>query len=80
LIEVARDRARREGVAVELNAGRTTWGSPPTCGTGPNRTVVQHVGDVAGFLGERRITRAGSRVVAADTDWGSLMIHPVTET
>lgn len=33
--------------------------------------------DVAGFLREaRRIVRPGGRIVIADTDWGSLMIHP----
>ena len=39
--------------------------------------VVQHVGDVSTLLGEaRRITRPGGRIVVADTDWGSLVIHP----
>ncbi len=39
--------------------------------------VIQHVGDVSGFLREAmRIVRPGGRIVVADTDWGSLMIHP----
>jgi len=39
--------------------------------------VIQHVGDAAGFLREAlRIVRPGGRIVVADTDWGSLMIHP----
>ena len=39
--------------------------------------VVQHVGDLAALLAEaKRITRPGGRIVIADTDWGSLMIHP----
>jgi ubiquinone/menaquinone biosynthesis C-methylase UbiE len=39
--------------------------------------VIQHVGDVDGFLREAlRIARPGGRIVIADTDWGSLMIHP----
>ncbi len=39
--------------------------------------VIQHVGDAAGFLREAlRIVRPGGRVVVADSDWGSLMIHP----
>ncbi len=39
--------------------------------------VIQHVGDAPGFLREAmRIVRPGGRVVVADSDWGSLMIHP----
>jgi SAM-dependent methyltransferase len=39
--------------------------------------VIQHVGDLSGFLREAlRIVRPGGRIVIADTDWGSLMIHP----
>ncbi len=39
--------------------------------------VIQHAGDASGFLREAlRIVRPGGRIVVADTDWGSLMIHP----
>jgi ubiquinone/menaquinone biosynthesis C-methylase UbiE len=66
LIEVARDRAQREGVAVELlvRSGRET-GLPPGCCDGVRmERVVQHVGDIAGLLGEaRRITRPGGRTM-----------------
>src|SRR5262249_50682694 len=79
LIEVARDRAQRDGAAVEflVRDGRDT-GLPPGCCDGVRmERVVQPVGDSAGLLGEaRRITRPAGRVVVADTDWGSLMIHP----
>ncbi len=39
--------------------------------------MVQHLGDGPALLAEaKRITRPGGRIVIADTDWGSLMIHP----
>lgn len=79
MIEATRDRARREGVVVELLArdGRDTGLRAARCDGVRIERVVQHVGDVGGLLGEaKRITRPGGRVVIADTDWGSLMIHP----
>lgn len=39
--------------------------------------IIQHVGDAVGFLREaKRIVRPGGRIVVADSDWGSLMVHP----
>jgi ubiquinone/menaquinone biosynthesis C-methylase UbiE len=79
LIEVARDRAQREGSAVEflIRDGRDTGLPSGACDGVRMERVVQHVGDIATLLAEaRRITRSGGRVVVADTDWGSLMIHP----
>jgi phytoene dehydrogenase-like protein len=41
------------------------------------RAVIQHVGDGLALVGEaKRITRPGGRIVIADIDWGSSMIHP----
>ena len=79
MIEETRQRAQREGVTVELIArdGRDTGLPPGHCDAVRMERVVQHVGDVAAFLAEaKRITRPGGRIVIADTDWGSLMIHP----
>jgi class 3 adenylate cyclase/ubiquinone/menaquinone biosynthesis C-methylase UbiE len=79
MIEETRDRAQREGVAVELYArdGRDTGLPSGQCDAVRMERVVQHFGDVAAFLAEaKRITRPGGRIVVADTDWGSLTIHP----
>lgn len=79
MIEETRHRALREGVAVELLArdGRDTGLPAGRCTAVRIERVVQHVGDVSAFLAEaRRITRPGGRIVVADTDWGSLTIHP----
>jgi len=79
MIEATRARAQREGVAVELLArdGRDTGLPAGHCDGVRMERVVQHVGDLAALLGEaKRITRPGGRIVIADTDWGSLMIHP----
>ena len=79
MIEETRDRATREGVNVELFArdGRDTGLPADHCDAVRMERVVQHVGDVTTLLGEaKRITRPGGRVVVADTDWGSLIIHP----
>jgi len=79
MIEETRDRAEREGVAVELLArdGRDTGLPAGCCDAVRMERVVQHVGDVPALLGEaKRITRPGGRIVVADTDWGSLTIHP----
>jgi SAM-dependent methyltransferase len=78
MIEATADRAQREGVAVELlvRDGRDTGLPAGHCDAVRIERVVQHLG-VAALLGEaRRITRTGGRIVIADTDWGSLMIHP----
>jgi ubiquinone/menaquinone biosynthesis C-methylase UbiE len=79
MIEATRDRAQREGLAVELLArdGRDTGLPAGHCDAVRMERVVQHVGDLPVFLSEaKRITRPGGRIVIADTDWGSLMIHP----
>jgi ubiquinone/menaquinone biosynthesis C-methylase UbiE len=79
MITATRDRAQREGVAVRLVArdGRDTGLPSGHCDAVRIERVVQHVGDLPSIVGEaKRITRAGSRIVIADTDWGSLMIHP----
>ncbi|MCJ7671493.1 MAG: methyltransferase domain-containing protein [Acidimicrobiia bacterium] len=79
MIEVCRDRAQREDVAVQLLArdGRDTGLPADGCDAVRMERVVQHVGNPPALLAEaKRITRPGGRVVIADTDWGSLMIHP----
>jgi class 3 adenylate cyclase/ubiquinone/menaquinone biosynthesis C-methylase UbiE len=79
MIEATRDRAQREGLAVELVArdGRDTGLPAGRCDAVRMERVVQHVGDLGALLAEaKRITRPGGRIVIADTDWGSLMIHP----
>ena len=72
-------RAAEQGVAVELVArdGRATGVADGRCDAVRCERVVQHVGDVGALIDEaRRITRPGGTVVLADTDWGSLMVHP----
>ena len=79
MIEETRSRATQEGVNVKLFArdGRDTGLPTDHCDAVRMERVVQHVGDVTTLLGEaKRITRPGGRVVVADTDWGSLIIHP----
>ena len=79
MIDESRDRAAEVGVTVELHAvdGRATGLDAGSFDSVRIERVVQHVGDLPGFLAEaRRILRPGGRVVVADTDWGSLMIHP----
>ena len=79
MIEETRQRAHREGIAVELitRDGRDTGLPPGHCDAVRMERVVQHVGDAPALLAEaRRITRVGGRIVIADTDWGSLTIHP----
>ena len=79
MIEEARHRAQRAGVAVELLArdGRDTGLPAGGCDAVRMERVVQHVGDVSAlFVEATRITRPGGRIVVADTDWGSLTIHP----
>jgi len=79
MIEEARDRAQREDVALELltRDGRDTGLPSDRCNAVRIERVVQHLGDAPALLAEaKRITRPGGRIVIADTDWGSLMIHP----
>ncbi len=79
MLEEAGRRAADERVAVELLArdGRDTGLESGRCDAVRCERVVQHVGDVGALVDEaRRITRPGGAVVLADTDWGSLMIHP----
>ena len=72
-------RAAEAGIEVEVRCadGRET-GLPDGELDGVRiERVIQHVGDVSGFLREAlRIVRPGGRIVIADSDWGSLMIHP----
>jgi len=77
MIGATRQLAKQVGVSLELRQsdGRNTGLAPGCCDAVRMERVVQHVGDLGGFLAEaRRITRPGGRVVVADTDWGSLMI------
>ncbi len=79
MLAEAQARAGAAGVAVELLAvdGRATGLESETFDAVRIERVVQHTGDLAGFLAEAyRIVKPGGRVVIADTDWGSLMIHP----
>ena len=79
MIEETRQRAQRESVAIELLArdGRDTGLPAGRCDAVRMERVVQHVGDIPALLAEaKRITRPGGRIVVADTDWGSLTIHP----
>lgn len=79
MCDEARHRAEASGVEVELICadGRDT-GLPDAAFDGVRvERVIQHVGDASGFLREAlRIVRPGGRIVIADSDWGSLMIHP----
>ena len=79
LIDEARERADSCGVSVELHAvdGRSTGLATHSFDAVRIERVVQHVGDMHAFLTEAyRIVKPGGRVVIADTNWGSLMIHP----
>ena len=79
MLDEVRERADVAGVTVELHAvdGRTTGFDASSFDAVRIERVVQHVGDLDGFLAEaHRIVKPGGRVVIADTDWGSLMIHP----
>jgi len=79
MAEVARGRAREENVDLQLvvRDGRDTGLPAGRCDAVRIERVVQHVGDLPGFLAEaKRITRPGGRIVVADTDWGSFMMHP----
>jgi class 3 adenylate cyclase len=79
LLDEARLRAEAAGVAVELHAtdGRTTGLQDQSFDAVRIERVVQHVGDIDGFLAEAyRLVKPGGRVAIADTDWGSLMLHP----
>jgi ubiquinone/menaquinone biosynthesis C-methylase UbiE len=79
MIEEARNRAQAEDVKLELvvRDGRDTGLPADHCDALRIERVIQHVGDLQAFLAEaKRITKPGGRIVVADTDWGSLMIHP----
>lgn len=79
VIEECRRRLSAEEVEAELitRDGRETGLPDDHCDGVRIERVVQHVGDLDGFISEAvRITRPGGRVVLVDTDWGSLMIHP----
>lgn len=80
MVDEAARRAVDQGVTVELVArdGRDTGLTDGRCDGVRMERVVQHVGDLGAFVAEaRRITRPGGRVVFADSDWGSLIVHPV---
>lgn len=73
------ERAAEQGVRIELveRDGRDTGIADARCDAVRCERVVQHIGDLDTLVAEaRRITRPGGTVVLADTDWGSLMIHP----
>lgn len=79
MIDEARRRAVQEGVPIELLArdGRDTSLPAGICDAVRMERVAQHVDDLPALLAEAtRITRPGGRIVVADTDWGSLMVHP----
>jgi ubiquinone/menaquinone biosynthesis C-methylase UbiE len=79
MVEETRQRAHDEDVTVELIArdGRDTGLPAGRCDAVRMERVIQHIGDVEAFLAEaKRITRPGGRIVIADTDWGTLTIHP----
>lgn len=80
MLDEADRRAAEQNVAAELVArdGRDTGLAEGRCDGVRMERVLQHVGDVDAFVAEaRRITRPGGRVVLADSDWGSLMVHPI---
>jgi class 3 adenylate cyclase/ubiquinone/menaquinone biosynthesis C-methylase UbiE len=75
----AHARAARAGVHLDLvtGDGRATGLPDASCDVVRIERVIQHIGDLAGFLAEAmRITKPGGAVALADTDWGSLIIHP----
>lgn len=79
MLDEARLRAEAAGVSVELHAtdGRATGLQDQSFDAVRIERVVQHVGDIDGFLAEAyRLVKPGGRVAIADTDWGSLMVHP----
>jgi SAM-dependent methyltransferase len=82
---VQRDSRSRREASVDIDVifadGRAT-GLPDGDFDGVRiERVIQHVGDAAGFLREAlRIVRPGGRIVIADSDWDSLMIHPGERT
>ena len=74
------DRARRQGVAVELSVGDAaalTFDSETFTAVRSERTL-QWVADPRAAVGElTRVTRPGGRVCVIDTDWRTLLIdHP----
>ena len=79
MCDETRRRASEAGIDVDVIVadGRET-GLPDDHFDGVRiERVIQHTADIAGFLGEAvRIVRPGGRVVVADSDWGSLVIHP----
>lgn len=79
MLDEAGRRAAEQGVVVELVArdGRDTGLEDDRVDGVRMERVVQHVGDVGALVAEAcRITRPGGRVVVADSDWGSLLVHP----
>lgn len=79
MLTASAERAEAQGVRLELvqRDGRDTGLADDRCDAVRCERVVQHVGDLGALVSEaRRITRPGGTVVFADTDWGSLMIHP----
>ncbi|MCE9621979.1 MAG: methyltransferase domain-containing protein [Actinomycetia bacterium] len=83
MCDEAQRRAADAGVEIEvIQADGRQTGFPDGHFDGLRiERVIQHVGDVAGFLREAmRVVRPGGRIVFADSDWGSLMIHPGDRT
>lgn len=82
MLDVARTRlSGLEGVELVEASGFDTGLEAESCDGVRIERIVQHTGRINDLLGEaHRIIRPGGLVVIADTDWGSLMLHPGDRT